>query len=51
MPDLDGFDTLTAIRANPETRDLAVIVLTGREDLGATAERAAAAEPAREQRA
>lgn len=35
MPVLDGFDTLAAIRANPRTRDLAVIVQTGREDVEA----------------
>ena len=35
MPVLDGFDTLAAIRANPRTRDLAVSVQTGREDVEA----------------
>ncbi|WP_298128360.1 response regulator [Brevundimonas sp.] len=35
MPVLDGFDTLARIRANPRTRDLAVIVQTGREDVEA----------------
>lgn len=35
MPVLDGFDTLAAIRANPKTKDLAVIVQTGREDVEA----------------
>lgn len=35
MPVLDGFDTLAAIRANPRTRDLPVIVQTGREDVEA----------------
>lgn len=35
MPVLDGFDTLAAIRANPRTSDLAVIVQTGREDVEA----------------
>lgn len=35
MPVLDGFDTLAAIRSNPETADLAVIVQTGREDVEA----------------
>lgn len=35
MPVLNGFDTLAAIRANPQTKDLAVIVQTGREDVEA----------------
>lgn len=35
MPVLDGFDTLASIRADPRTRDLAVIVQTGREDVEA----------------
>lgn len=35
MPVLDGFDTLAAIRADPRTADLAVIVQTGREDVEA----------------
>lgn len=35
MPVLDGFDTLAAIRQNPRTRDLPVIVQTGREDVEA----------------
>ena len=35
MPVMDGFDTLAAIRANPRTRDVAVIVQTGREDVEA----------------
>lgn len=35
MPVLDGFDTLAAIRANPRTKDLPVIVQTGREDVEA----------------
>lgn len=35
MPVLDGFGALAAIRANPRTRDLAVIVQTGREDVEA----------------
>jgi CheY-like chemotaxis protein len=35
MPVLDGFETLARIRANPRTRDLAVIVQTGREDVEA----------------
>jgi CheY-like chemotaxis protein len=35
MPVLDGFDTLAAIRADPRTKDLAVIVQTGREDVEA----------------
>jgi len=30
MPDLDGWDTLTAIRAEPDTADLAVILCTVR---------------------
>jgi two-component system OmpR family response regulator len=30
MPDLDGWDTLTAIRAEPSTADLAVILCTVR---------------------
>lgn len=35
MPVLDGFDTLAAIRANPCTANLPVIVQTGREDVEA----------------
>lgn len=35
MPVMDGFDTLAAIRADPRTQDLAVIVETGREDVEA----------------
>ena len=35
MPVLNGFDTLAAIRADPRTRDQAVIVQTGREDVEA----------------
>ena len=35
MPELHGFDTLAAIRADPRTKDLAVIVQTGREDVEA----------------
>lgn len=35
MPVLDGFDTLAALRADPRTRDLPVIVQTGREDVEA----------------
>lgn len=35
MPVMDGFDTLTAVRADPRTRNLAVIVQTGREDVEA----------------
>ena len=32
MPDMDGFETLKAIRANPQTHTLPVIVLTARDD-------------------
>ncbi len=32
MPDMDGFETLKAIRSNPETHTLPVIVLTARDD-------------------
>ena len=35
MPVLNGFDTLERLRADPRTRDLAVIVQTGREDVEA----------------
>ena len=35
MPVLNGFDTLARLRADPRTRDLAVIVQTGREDVEA----------------
>ena len=35
MPVLNGFDTLERLRADPGTRDLAVIVQTGREDVEA----------------
>ena len=32
MPQMDGYETLKAIRANPETSTLPVIVLTARDD-------------------
>ena len=32
MPNLNGYETLERLRANPETADLSVIVITGRED-------------------
>ena len=32
MPEMDGYETLKAIRANPETLTLPVIVLTARDD-------------------
>jgi CheY-like chemotaxis protein len=35
MPNLDGFETLARLRADPATRDLPVIVVTGREDASA----------------
>ena len=35
MPRLDGFEVLARLRANPQTRDLPVIVVTGREDVAA----------------
>lgn len=35
MPVLNGFDTLAAIRANPRTAGMPVIVQTGREDVEA----------------
>lgn len=35
MPVLNGFDTLARLRADPRTRDMAVIVQTGREDVEA----------------
>lgn len=30
MPEMDGLDTLRAIRANPETRDIPVLMLTAK---------------------
>ena len=33
MPRLSGFEVLEALRADPATRDLPVIVITGREDI------------------
>jgi DNA-binding response OmpR family regulator len=33
MPNLDGFEVLGRLRADPATRDLPVIVVTGREDV------------------
>ncbi len=35
MPRLDGFEVLARLRAEPATRDLPVIVVTGREDVTA----------------
>ena len=35
MPGLDGFEVLTCIRNDPSTKDIAVIVQTGREDVEA----------------
>jgi CheY-like chemotaxis protein len=35
MPEMDGFEVLEALRADPELRDLPVIVVTGREDVEA----------------
>ena len=35
MPRMDGFDVLARLRADPATRDLPVIVVTGREDVHA----------------
>ena len=35
MPRLDGFEVLAKLRADPATRDLPVIVVTGREDVAA----------------
>ena len=35
MPRLDGFEVLARLRASPVTRDLPVIVVTGREDVAA----------------
>jgi len=32
MPDMDGYETLQAIRSNPATRSLPVILLTARDD-------------------
>jgi CheY-like chemotaxis protein len=35
MPEIDGFEVLTRIRADPQLQDTAVIVQTGREDVEA----------------
>jgi DNA-binding response OmpR family regulator len=35
MPRLDGFEVLARLRGDPSTQDLPVIVVTGREDVGA----------------
>jgi diguanylate cyclase (GGDEF)-like protein/PAS domain S-box-containing protein len=32
MPEMDGFETCTALRARPETEHVPVVMLTGRED-------------------
>ena len=37
MPRLDGFEVLARLRADPLTRELPVIVVTGREDVAAIA--------------
>jgi CheY-like chemotaxis protein len=35
MPEMDGFEVLESLRADPKFRDLPVIVVTGREDVEA----------------
>jgi DNA-binding response OmpR family regulator len=35
MPKLDGFEVLARLRADPATRELPVVVVTGREDVAA----------------
>lgn len=32
MPDMDGYETLTRVRKNPETHDIPVIFITGQKD-------------------
>jgi len=38
MPDMDGFDTIHIIKANPDTRDIPVIFLTAKDDNGSELE-------------
>ena len=38
MPEMDGFETLRMIKANPETRDIPVIFLTAKDDSGSELE-------------
>lgn len=42
MPGMSGVQVLTEIRANPETADLPVVMVTGRSDTGAAVEALAA---------
>ena len=38
MPEMDGFETIRLIRANPEMRDIPVIFLTAKDDTGSELE-------------
>ncbi len=38
MPEMDGFEVMKALRNNPETAEIPVIMITARDDLDARAE-------------
>jgi DNA-binding response OmpR family regulator len=38
MPDMDGFQVVKALRDNPETAEIPIIMITARDDLDARAE-------------
>jgi len=38
MPDMDGFQVVRALRDNPETAEIPIIMITARDDLDARAE-------------
>ena len=38
MPEMDGFEVVQALRDNPETAEIPIIIITARDDLDARAE-------------